>query len=457
MYDVDDAVRRQVMQRAMERKQGTVVWQCVITMHSDRLSVEERKELFHRALSREVLQAIKPLIEVKDVIGIQHRDSVLPEAAEQHQWDVVDHCQLHHADIDMKDAEGHTPMHRAARKEDWEAVKALTKRGAYPSLLHCGGESVLHMAIRAEQWDTVKLLIQYHGDIHQLDTRYGETPLQMLITACQGEIIEQTLMWCPDQWKGVNREGETALHAVCLSGCPSALYYLVARRVDPQAVTKRGHSALSYAVMCKECPQKMVAECIKQGFCAYHPHATKIEKPSTRGMRRMFDGIGTDAERETRLYPVKQAVMCGLPAVARMLYESGLCSYKDVFQLRPFLTDRSPGTGRTYYTDEIFFTEDLYFPEHGYRTKKYCSGKGATAAVKAATDYLMKVSSTPRSLKSSCRLVISRCVIVRRQRHRDATYAQLPLTEELRNYVMFSDLTDPNYGQHEIEDHEEKD
>lgn len=159
IYDVDDAVRRQVMQRAMERKQGTVVWQCVITMHGDRLSVEERKELFHRALSREVLQAIKPLIEIKDVTGIQHRDTVLPEAAEQHQWDVVDHCQLHHADIDMKDAEGHTPIHRAARKEDWEAVKALTKRGADPSLLDSDGESVLHRAITAKQWDTVKLLI----------------------------------------------------------------------------------------------------------------------------------------------------------------------------------------------------------------------------------------------------------------------------------------------------------
>ena len=67
----------------------------------------------------------------------------------------------------------------------------------------------------------------------------------------------------------------------------------------------------------------------------------------------------------------------------------------------------------------------------------------------------MNVCSTPRSLKSSCRLVISRCVTVRRQRHRDATYAQLPLTEELRNYVMFSDLTDPDYGQHETEEDEE--
>ena len=456
MYDVDDAVRRQVMQRAMERKQGTVVWQCVITMHGDRLSVEERKELFQEALSREVLQAIKPLIEVKDATGIQHRDTVLPEAAEQHQWDVVDHCQLHHADIDMKDDEGHTPMHRAARKEDWEAVKALTKRGADPSLLVSDGESVLHMAIRAEQWDTVKLLIQYHGDIHQRANYWGETPLQMLITACQGEIIEQTLMWCPDQWKGVNREQETALHAVCLSGRPSALYYLVARGVNPQAVTKQGHSALTYAVLCKECPQKMVAECIKLGFCAYHPHVSKIEKPSTQGMRRSFHRIWTNAERKTRLYPVKLAVECGLPVVARMLYESGLCSYKELFELRQFLTDRFSGT-RSRYRNRGFSNNDVYVLGYDHRGQKYCSGKGATAAVKAAADYLMKVCSTPRSLKSSCRLVISRCVTVRRQRHRDATYAQLPLTEELRNYVMFSDLTDPDYGQHEIEGDEEKD
>ena len=119
MYDVDNAVRRQVMQRAMERKQGTVVWQCVITMHSDRLSVEERKELFHRALSREVLHAIKPLIDIKDVTGIQHRNTDLPEAAEQHLWDVVDYCKFHRADINMEDSEGHTPIHKAAQKEDW--------------------------------------------------------------------------------------------------------------------------------------------------------------------------------------------------------------------------------------------------------------------------------------------------------------------------------------------------
>ena len=316
---------------------------------------------------------------------------------------------------------------------------------------------MLHMAIRVEQWDTVKLLIQYHGDIHKADD-HGQTPLQMLIDACQGEIIEHTLMWCPDQWKGVNREGETALHAVCLSGCPSALYYLVARGVNPQAVTKRGHSALTYAVMCGGCPQKMVAECIKLGCCAYHPLVTKIEKPSTQGMRRSFHGIETDAECKRRLYPVKMAVVCGLPIVARILYESGLCSYKELFELCAFLTDRSFGTGSTYYANgQTFSIEARYVFERDYRRQKYRSEGETTAAVKAVADYLMKVCSTPRSLKSSCRLVISRCVTVRRQRHRDATYAQLPLTEGLRNYVMFSDLTDPGYGQHETEGDEEKD
>ena len=442
MYDVDDAVRRQMMQRAMERKQGTVVWQCVITMHGDRLSVEERKELFHRALSREVLQAIKPLIEIKDVTGIQHRDSVLPEAAERHQWDVVDHCQLHHADIDMKDAEGHTPMHRAARKKDWEAVKALTKRGADPSLLDSDGESVLHRAITAEQWDIVKLLIEYYGDIHQADRR-GNTPLQMLIVERQGEIIEHTLMWCPDQWKGVNWIGETALHTVCLSGCPSALYYLVARGVDPQAVTKRGHSALSYAVLCKECPQKMVAECIKLGFCAYQPHITDTER------RLIIFPHGDDLLWS----PVLLAVFRGLPVVTRMLYESGSCSYTESFKLRTYLPAIfSKNRGRDLQeTFRIQVPVDVRIYQGIFANRLQ---KQNRKSVEASVRYMMKVCNTPRSLKSSCRLVISRCVTVRRQRHRDATYAQLPLTEELRNYVMFSDLTDPDYGQHETEEDE---
>ena len=102
------------------------------------------------------------------------------------------------------------------------------------------------------------------------------------------------------------------------------------------------------------------------------------------------------------------------------------------------------------------FHNDLQYPHRDYGTSEYPLKKRVTESVTASPRYLI-VSSTPPSLKSSCLLVISRSVTVSRQRHRDATYAQLPLTEELRNYVMFSDLTDPGYGQRETEGDEEKD
>ena len=295
----------------------------------------------------------------------------------------------------------------------------------------------------------MKLLIQFHGNIHQVSQyihmcQKQATPLQILIGVWQGEIIEHTLMWCPDQWKGVNGDGETALHAVCLSGCPSALYYLVARGVDPQAVTVSGHSALSYAVLCKECPQKMVAECIKLGFCAYQPHITD----TSRRFVHFLPGV------ELPWSPVLLAVSRGLPVVTRMLYESGSCSYTELFNLRTYLPAIS-SRNRGHDLRNIFYFDVLLAVIADDSIFRYPLQKENRKSLEASVRYLVKVCSTPRSLKSSCRLVISRCVTVRRQRHRDATYAQLPLTEELRNYVMFSDLTDPDYGQHETEEDEE--
>ncbi|XP_070177384.1 uncharacterized protein [Littorina saxatilis] len=216
---IDDATRKKIMHRAMMMREGSVVWECINKLQT-RLSVEEREDMFQLAFNREVWQAVKPLIEEKDETGIRHRDIALLEAIEQHQWDVVDHCQRHHADINMKDDDDHTPIHRAARKEDWEAVKELTVRDGDPNLLDFNDRSVLQRAIRAKQWNLAKLLIQYHGDIHQVarqgstpphmlfDDRHYDTrtPLQMLIDARQGEVIESTLMWCPDQWKGVNKK-----------------------------------------------------------------------------------------------------------------------------------------------------------------------------------------------------------------------------------------------------------
>ena len=143
--------------------------------------------------------------------------------------------------------------------------------------------------------------------------------------------------------------------------------------------------------------------------------------------------------------PLVLAVLRGLPVVTRMLYESGSCSYSELLRLRTKLPQMIRGESWKGYSVRRIFPPRVTSSELKHRSK----------SVKSSARYLMKVCTTPRSLKSSCRLVISRCVKVRRQRHRDAVYAQLPLSQEMRNYVMFSDLTDPDYGKDEIEGDEE--
>ena len=167
-----------------------------------------------------------------------------------------------------------------------------------------------------------------------------------------------------------------------------------------------------------------------------HSHSTLLSRVEARDPSR----------RSKQLSPVLLAVLHGLPVVTRMLYESGSCSYTELFRLH---TDLPQMIHDRYHSLCVTYTSEItsILGRGADNWLEKCSGE----SVKVAADYLMKVCSTPRSLKSSCRLVISRCVTVRRQRHRDATYAQLPLTEELRNYVMFSDLTDPDYGQRELQ------
>jgi hypothetical protein len=71
---------------------------------------------------------------------------------------------------------------------------------------------------------------------------------------------------------------------------------------------------------------------------------------------------------------------------------------------------------------------------------------------------LKEMVSTPRSLKSTCRLVISRCLTVHRRRERAVRQLTLPvrsatgelkseeaLPDDQKNYLLFSDLTDPEY------------
>ena len=76
---VGDAVRLKVMQRAMERREGSVVGECISTMQHYRLSVKEREELFQQAISR----GCGDIHRADQIFGIADRVTILPESRQQ--------------------------------------------------------------------------------------------------------------------------------------------------------------------------------------------------------------------------------------------------------------------------------------------------------------------------------------------------------------------------------------
>jgi ankyrin repeat protein len=217
-YDIGDSKRCQVLQTALNKRQGSVVWQCIRALETP-LLVPEREEMFKFAFDHDVWQVLKALVEVKDCTGVAHRDVAFLEALDQGLWDMVDFCQLHHSDINVKDDRAETPLHRAARARNWEAVEEIVSRDGDPNMLDRDGCSVLNRALSEYGTIAVKALIEYHADIHQPAQTSGapdtssrhyalhipsrgvfqqpegdQTPIQLLISEHYGDFINHTLM-----------------------------------------------------------------------------------------------------------------------------------------------------------------------------------------------------------------------------------------------------------------------
>ena len=415
-YDVGDEVRRQVLQIALDRREGSVVLQA-LTFMSEHASESERRAIFQHSRRHKIWRAMKPLVEEKDSTGIAHRDTAMLDALEHCQWDVVDHCERFYADINMKDSDGRTALHRAVNKVDFEGVESIVARGGDQFLLDVDGYSPLHHASRGKHWKCVRTLIQFHGDINQPDPK-GRTPIQHLIEHHQGELIDCSLFWGRDVSKGVSRGGETVLHASCRDSYPGSLYYLVCRGVDPLAVSKYGQTALALAV--QRWHFATVKECIKLGFSTHQPAITEawIGRQDTARMRSC-----------EIVSPMEFAIIWNIPAIPMMLYESGACSYKELFRLYTALQE-PPLTGKRGVASA---KGSLPFLSLGKRRH-----------VNLTLPHLKKMATTARTLKSTCRLVISHSLNVRGKRHKDVRC--LPLPQPMRRYVMFSDLTHRGFG-----------
>jgi hypothetical protein len=230
------------------------------------------------------------------------------------------------------------------------------------------------------------------------------------------------------------------------------LYRQMIRGVNPLTLTTGGYSVLLYAVLNSHCPKSMVAECIRLGFSTHQPALTQQSPESIFPCLEKF----TANNDSVITSPLLMAVVSGLYVVAHMLVESGSCSPRELLQLYEQLlelSDSDTDRGRKLLTSCRWPMESQ---------KRYVE---VTKNITTFLPYLKEMVSTPRSLVSTCRLVISRCLTVRRRRERAvrqltlpvrSTTGQqipetlmpnkLPLPEGVKNYLLFSDLTDPDYA-----------
>ncbi|KAL8591492.1 hypothetical protein ACOMHN_000507 [Nucella lapillus] len=462
-YDVDDAVRLQLMHSAFQRREGVLFWHCLTTLKKDELlSTKMRSQLFHQAIGRDIWQVVKPLIENPKGPGVQQRDVAFLEAIELHLWDVVDHCQIHGADINMEDENGETPLHREARKEEWKAVEEIVVRDGKPNLLDKNEVSVLNRLIDCRQWETVKLVIKYGGNIHLPARRClglsRHTPLQRMIDERQMDVIHFTVKWCPEQRKGVNEKGETTLHAACWSDRWDVMRDLIMRKVDTLAVTGRGQTALVYAVLNRSCPQRMVAECCRLGFSSLQPLATSLQTSlyhvvfrtvmeimTAGGNANFLHLVPTYCMRKTGVAsPFVCAVLLDLPAVAVMLFESGSSSYAELFTVCPLLInmlDPCTDEGRKVRKE----VQELMGDGGGGDERREKNFTKVMQILQKYSAFLRRVALTPRSLVSSCRLLISRRF---QDKRRHQHICRLPVPDAMKKYLEFLDFLDPDFGRH---------
>jgi hypothetical protein len=425
---------------------------------------------------------------------------------------------------------------------------------------------------------TAKVLIEYHADIHQpaqyktnkeydpssarhylrQEADADKTPLQSLIDTRAGAVINHTLMWCPDQWKGVNEKGENALHAVSASDCRDSMHFLIRRGVNPLALTKNGHSVLSYALDAGDATQTSLAECIALGLATHEHKITSawendtLQQRRTELLKRVVTTVLCILEKHLKhareeifsqggrmnyeLREVTRETLDGdLATVSAVLDEctAHLIQFPEryfnislhtaalvdlhldflkmninfsqsptlfqqwlvnarkeiwhVVQKQPLINALGHGrvpqwmgghwmgghgtvpnptnhflhdlSGLTW-TEMLFESGALSYqdlPRLGYmfwnfvrdtvENRRYPLDKKddwITLWFERVIAFFEEKASVPRTLQSLSRLVISRYLDVRGRRQKEVE--SLNLTSEMKNYVMFSDVTDPGFG-----------
>ena len=145
------------------------------------------------------------------------------------------------ADGITAEADGTTPLHRAAYAGDMRQVRTLLQGGARPDAANRYGMTPLALAAGAGSADVVKLLVESGASVRAADAalRDGQTTLMLAARAGNVEVIDVLLKHGADPNAAERRTGTTALMWAALDDRGDAIRALVRGGADVGARSAR--------------------------------------------------------------------------------------------------------------------------------------------------------------------------------------------------------------------------
>ena len=153
------------------------------------------------------------------------------------------------ADVNARDKEGKTPLHKAARGGHEKVAMFLIQKGANVNARDKEGKTPLH---KAEDIKIVQLLIQQGANVNVRD-QYGDAPLHQALWGDRFDKIAWLLIQQGADVNARDRFGDTPLHRTMDR---KTVQLLIQKGADVNARNKKGATPLSIALR-RRAPNKM--------------------------------------------------------------------------------------------------------------------------------------------------------------------------------------------------------
>ncbi|KAK3756388.1 hypothetical protein RRG08_038877 [Elysia crispata] len=142
------------------------------------------------------------------------------------------------ADVNVKDDEGHTPLHFCCKSGHLVTLHYLLDHDALPHEVNIYGDTPLHLACYNGKLEIAKQLVAQTGaDSLSIENIFSETPLHSACTF--GKNLELVKFLLEQPQVDINlqgKDGHTALHSACYHGHLRCVQFLLENRADMTCV-----------------------------------------------------------------------------------------------------------------------------------------------------------------------------------------------------------------------------